>query len=72
MNQDMPPDKELSTLFIVYTDIVDRFKKLQEKNPVETEEHAQDAIMLKDHCFQLYHMDDTLTCVHNEIVSVFY
>jgi len=72
LEQDRPPSKELISLFMIYNLISDKFREAQEDHPEESQQFAEDSILLKSHCFQLLHMDDTLTCVHSNIITDFF
>ena len=73
-NQDLesPPSKELVNIFIIYNSISEKFKEAQEEYMEESQEFAEDAILLKANCFQLLHMDDTLHCIHSNIITDFF
>lgn len=66
-----PPDKQLVQLLMAYTGISETAKKHLPKSqtPLAFEE---DKILLKSDCLQLFHLDDSLSCIHNSVVRDFF
>ena len=70
--QDDEPSDDLVDVLELYTTISDKAQDIQDKYKVESELFAEDVILLKAHCLQLLHMDDSLSCVQNEFIMSYF
>lgn len=70
--QEEDPSDDLLDVLDLYTSISEKAQDIQEKYNVESEQFAEDVILLKAHCLQLLHMDDSLNCVHNDVIMSYF
>ena len=69
--QDEPPHRELIDLLIVYSSVSDRYKKIASFDS-KYDVQSEDSKLLKIHCCELYHADDSLSCIDNPLLDSFY
>lgn len=67
-----PPPRDLVDVFMLYNEISEKYKELVDEYPQELCKFAEDSILLKTHAMQLLNMDDSLTCIHSNIITDFF
>jgi hypothetical protein len=70
-DQEQPPHQELVRVFMVYTEISQKHRRLASADP-RFDMYAADSILLKAHCCDLAHLDDSLTCLEQAIITDFF